>query len=591
MIPVLQFDPASMALWYDTHLLSQARGHRELELALDYAMAGNDRLLQQVVLCSDDPWVATRAANIASAVWHEKRHFLDFALTNYGALRLRSLFETYVNLSAVLQMKKTSGRLLVPLDSNLDPMMRELMEIGELPADVLAIAHSVARRKAMFQDDNRPHKSPFGAVQVGGEALLEAVAYHVQLGKTHRVFGRDMVARVQTDHPGAAVVHTKYKWAYELLIRAGLLQVHVDQPGTLRFDDGPMIPICYAALAGRFFGQEQVLAEGVSSHLPGGRFMSIVLALRKRHPEIANTTAVQAWGMVNETCEAVFGRSVIDEMRIDMEHEQVFVNRVHEAAGDSHVASALADLHALRLRLFTLLQEQPEAILDQAHWADSTVSRSQPMVIAAAPGGELGAPPDGHERLSGYDHGASGAPEVPDGRWWWASTSRDWPPSDQDDLLCLRAKDSWRYIASEYAPLGKLLYAGNNMRVMLGPELFAARIRFEHTTGFKLVMDPAFAWPKQVHDIAFWYYITGRDRFRCDLSGETVQAPEGFMLDAWELRLRPALVQVLLGGVADQERMRLTLWRDWTPWLLSEEFREFFDSFKVDEAALNRALA
>jgi hypothetical protein len=589
VIPVLQFDPASMTLWYDAHLLSQARGHRELELALEHAVVGDDRMLGHIVACTDDPWVQTRAANIASAVWHEKRHFLDFALTNYGALRLRSLFETYANLTAVLTQAGEGGRLLVPLDSNLDAMTCDLNGIGTLPPDVLAVARNVKQRKRMFQDDSKPVRTPFGHLEVGGEALLEAIAYHVQIAKAHRVFGRDLCARVQRDHPGEGVVGAKYKWAYNVMMRSGLLQATREGEDTLLINDGPFLPFCYGALAGRFWGQPQTAQHGVSSYLPGERFVSLATAMRERHPRFAQSDVHQAWAQVNDTCRAIFGRTVLEETAADIAQEQQFVERVQQSAPGSHVAMALADLHALRCRLYTLLDTDPAAVLDQARWADETVNRTQPWLVAAAPGGELGTPPAPHTTLSAYSHPAEGGQPHPEGRWWWSATNSAWPPPDAQ-AIALSARESWAYVAAEYAPLGKLLYAGNKMRVMLGNELFAARQRFQHATGFTLVVDPSFAWPDQRHQIDFWYFITGHDEFRCDLSGETVRRPEGIMLDPWELRLRPGLVRTLLGSVTDRQRQQLAVVRDWTPWLLSEAYRDFFESFARDEAQLQSAL-
>ncbi len=46
MIPALQFDPSSLTLWYDAHLIGRCRGRRELGLALEYAILGHDRALR-----------------------------------------------------------------------------------------------------------------------------------------------------------------------------------------------------------------------------------------------------------------------------------------------------------------------------------------------------------------------------------------------------------------------------------------------------------------------------------------------------------------------------------------------------------------
>jgi hypothetical protein len=586
VIPVLQFDPASLTLWYDAHLVGLSRGHREIGLALEHAIVGDDRMLRHVIGCATDPWVQTRAANVASAVWHEKRHFLDFVLTNYGAFRIRSLLEVYANAHAVLTADISAGRVLLPLDRNLDDAAREIAGIEKLDDRMLKIAHAVANRKAMLQDDRRPVPSPVGAIQVGGEALLEAIAYHVQMGKTHRVFGFDMARRVQTDHPGEDVLNLKYKWAYEVLIRTGLLQVDAAEKNMLAISDAVFLPLCYGALAARLWGQTQTNTETSSSYLPGVRFASLAMALSARHPRYSESSVDEAWELVNATCKTLFGRTVIEETEADFGLEEQFVETIERAYSDSHLARAIRDLHELRRRLIDTLKSDAPLLLDQAACADKTVNRTQPLIVVAAPSGEIGMPPADYQRLAGYSHPDTDFDVEPEGRWWWAAINLRWPDVTDTDMFCLRDREAWTYIASEYAPLGKMIYSGNKMRLMLGPELFAARIRFQQQTGMRLVVDGAFLHPEQEHDIAFWNYITGYDSFRCELSRETVEKPEGYMLDPWQLRLRPGLIDALLGSVADQRRARFTLWRDWSPWRLSDEFREYFTSFDVDRPRL-----
>jgi len=591
MIPVLQFDPASLTLWYDAHLFGISRGRRELGLAFEYAVVGDDRRLRYLVDCTADPWVKTRAANIASVVWHEKRHFLDFVLTNYGALRIRNFLEVYANAQAIMIAGRATGRFLVPLDSNLDDVTRELAGVGELDPRFLDVARAVQRRKKMLQMDRRPVPSEIGPIEVGGEALMEAIAYHVQMGKTHRVFGADIVRRVQADHPGEHVVHLKYKWAHELMIRTGLLKVEQHDAETMHLDDRPFLPLCYGALAGRFWGQQQALGEQVWSYLPGYRFASLATAMRKRHPKFCDASVVEAWEIVNQTCKEIFGRSVIEETETDFALEERALDQYAKGfADDSRLPKAMTELHELRGTLIALLKNEPELILDQAAWSDKLVNRLQPRIVTAAPGGEIGEPPPGHARVCGYVHTGADLEREPEARWWWAAMNQQWPDMSDPDMICLHETDAWEYVVSEYAPLAKLVYAGQNMRMMLGPELMAARLRFQQQTGVKIVLDPAFMYPQHTHDVAFWRYITGRDGFRCDLSSETVNAPEGTMLDPWDLRLRPGIRRALLGTVENQRRMAFTLWRDWTPWVLSDEFRDYFLSFPVDTAEMRDVL-
>ncbi len=597
MIPVLQFDPSSLTLWYDAQLIGKCRGRRELGLALEYAIVGDDTSLVDLLSCIDDQWVQTRAANIASAVWHEKRHFLDFVLTNYGALRIRHFFEAYANAAPVLNLVSESKRLLIPLDSNLDPITRRDAGIGQVDERVLEVARGIARRKQMMADDRRPVPGRLGLMDVGGEAIVEAVAYHLQHSKTHRLFGGAINSRVQRDHPPGPVVEAKYKWAYELLIRTKLLKVYVereepDGSQLIRMDDAPFLPLCYGALAGRFWKQRQVQEGYISSYLPAGRFASLITDLQEHEPNFGDATTLEAWDIVNRACKRLFGRTVVEEIDADYECEARQVDLYNRTFDDeSHFVKAYADLHRLRGRLIGLLKQEPELFLDQAVWSDRMVNRTKPAIVVAAPGGEIGAPPSDHGQISGYGHPDTNFDKLPEVRWWWATMNKKWPSAEADSqAICVGDLESWHYIAAEYAPFAKLMYAGHKMRVMLGPELMAARLRFQEQTGVKLVLDPAFAWPETKHDAAYWYYITGREEFRCDLSCETVRKPEGFVLDPWDLRQRPGLREAILNSLGDRRIMMVALWRDWSPWVLSEEYRDFCNSFTADEGGFYDAL-
>jgi hypothetical protein len=79
-----------------------------------------------------------------------------------------------------------------------------------------------------------------------------------------------------------------------------------------------------------------------------------------------------------------------------------------------------------------------------------------------------------------------------------------------------------------------------------------------------------------------WFYLTGHTEYRCDITAETVANPEGIILDPWALRLWPSLLDHLLGRVGDQSALTQTVHRDWSPWLLSEEFRELIENATED---------
>jgi hypothetical protein len=593
MIPILQFDPATLTLWYDTQLLATTRGGREIGLALHYAVDGREEWLDCLVRQQRDRWVRMRCATVASSVWHEKRHFLDFVLTNYGALRLRQFIQCYHNARVFLALTKQNGPLLLPLDRNLDPHRCEMLGVSVTDPELLRLAGGIRSIKRMLLDDRRPMATSSERHEVGGEAILECIAYHVQLGKAHRVFGEDLNAQIQRDNPERETIAAKYQWANRILITSGLLNVKIggerDGQTILHIDDNPIIPILYGALAGRYHGQEQVRSAFVSSYLPGERLASLVTHFDEHKTPIAAMHTGEAWAAVNAACKTLFDRSAIEEIDADYAMEAKVIERFRIADFDPVVTSAYEDVHALRGRFIALLKRDPEAILDQGRWADDLVNKTRPFVVAAAPAGVIGEPPDGFRRLSGYAEANTDFTKLPDFRWWWTAMRTEPEEPDEgeatdDPAYRLSDQSAWVQIVADYAPLAKLMIDGNRMRAMVGPELVSTKTRIERQTGVALKVDPLSRYPDDRVDISQWYFLTGQDRFRCQVTHRIVHAPQGRLIGPWEFRRRPAFRMALLEFLSEsqQQRMLRAIWRDWSPWLVCDEVGAMFDAAPID---------
>lgn len=588
MIPLLQFDPSSLSFWYDAHLIAKCRGSRTLGRAIDHAYFGRDEKLRETIASAPDEWTATRAAHIASAVWHEKRHFIDFMLTNYGALRVRQFFEVYANMPTVLAAAKDMGGILVPLDSNLDPIKREIYDIGEVEPRLEQAAKGIISRRLMLEQDRRPLESGGRRVETGGEAIFEAIAYHTQIAQLELKLGPAAASAVQYDMPEDSVVRDKYKWVYELLSHHRLLDFEQVTDGVLTVNDQPMFPLLYAALAGRFWKQEQTRGAHISSYLPRERLASLLIDF-DAHPEhFSQMQTMEAWDAINRRCERLFGRTVLHEMEEDIAREAKYIEMVKMHSSAEGAIEAYEEYHSLRCRMFEEFKQQPEAFLSGGRAAAELIARARPKVVVAASAGEIGEPPPGFERLSGYAHEKTDYQELPQARWWWSATPTP-PREKRKDLIELQRHKSWCQVISDYAPMAKLLVSGMRIRLMLGPEVFSTHIRISYQMQLRLIIDGFFLHSREDHDIAYWYYITGKDQLRCDLSQSAIPKPQGIMLDAWEQRLRPQLADALIGAVTDANNMRMTLWRDWSPWILCDEYASYFRSFREDESMLAAA--
>jgi hypothetical protein len=581
MIPILQFDPSSLTIWYDTHLIARMRGADDIGRALDLALRGEDAILAEHITAIEDEWVRARAATIAAACWHEKRHFIDFILTNYGALRIRQFFTLYLNLPALFQAAQANGELLVPIQSYRERLFCAKRGIKPATSDVMALAGEIRNRKIMLADDRNAIESRFGNFEISGESLLETIAHFIQVSKTERLLGLWYSARIQKDVPDDLILSTRYTWAYRVLINAGLLEPLVAEQDFVQVREHPILPICYAALAQRAWKQQQTRSEAISSFHPSERFGSLVIALRDYREDVRKGEVLDVLEIVNRVSKEIFGRSVIDEMRTDIELEGEFIAKIKRESSERMGLTAYEDYHQLRRRLFKELVDNPSAVLDQSIYADETDKRVRPFVIVAASGGEIGDPPPDYSRVLGYEDPDLGD-KRPDGKWWWAASLRELPAS-QAKNIGFTALNQWTEVVSDLAPAAKLVMDGRNLRTMLGPEIISAESRIQSSLGIKFILDPRHAFPKTHIPTDFWYYITGRDTHRCDLTYEAVHKPEGIVVDPWSLRLRPELFNTLLGSqYGDKTELLLSFWRDWSPWFFSEEFRERWESYKED---------
>lgn len=122
-----------------THLINRMRGGENVGLTIDLALRSQFDSLGKHVESIKDDWVKTRCATVATAVWHEKRHFLDFILTNYGAFRVRQFFMLYCNIYPVLKFAEDTGELLVPLQSYTDSAFCKHMNIKPPTEEILSL--------------------------------------------------------------------------------------------------------------------------------------------------------------------------------------------------------------------------------------------------------------------------------------------------------------------------------------------------------------------------------------------------------------------------------------------------------------------
>lgn len=579
MIPLLQFDPSTLTLWYDIGLMSKARGWDALEAAFHYAWDGKDGDLSALLENTSDQAVKARCMHVASSVWHEKRHFLDFVLSNYGAFRVRQFFEIYLNLPAIIGLAKGNGGCLhCPIDVYLDHTGMKVFGISSPDSELVEIAAAIAGRKRMIADDRQALPVEGGLVEVGGEAQLEALAYGMQFAKINQLFDADLAIRVLSDCYDAVAVHNKYLWPYRAAATMGIAPIRAPKSATsqpiLEMDATLVNPMLYAALASRHWGQEQVRTEAYTTAFPAERLAGLLIGLRDSCREYDSLTIRQAWEMVNDASKALFGRTVIEEIEEDYRFEAEFCERIPQNYSQNNpVKRALVDFHLLRGDLIEILKNSPELVLSAELFGAGLVGSLQPTPILASSYGQIGIPPDGYAQVFGYKHPDTDVNKIPEARWWWAAIPIG-QNEDNQDRFSLKDREAWALIIGELAPFAKLLLNGHRHRIMLGPELLRASRGFAYENGLEVKIEAFFETPPESSNSKDLFYLTGQNELRCDLTNKLLTVENSYLIPPWRVRSSQPLFEFLMSRLGKGDLGRLRLWRDWSPWIVSSEFRE-----------------
>jgi hypothetical protein len=581
MIPVVQLDPSTLTIWFDPELVGHMPGDIPVGSAVQYSLWGDLDALHELVDGAALDSNRVRAIHLASAVWHEQRHFLDLLLTNHGAFRVRRFLMTYYHLESVLSLalEEGGGMIWCPLSVYDDEVEREVLAIETDSEQLRKIARDMAVRAEMTRDDRSVFALRRGPTELGGDAQLEALAWMFQHVAVRRHFGVEAERRVQSDLGRSQRENRLYSWAITLVDDFGLGLVERADEETRIVDISLLVPMIYGALASRRWGQKQVETQEHASGFPLARLAGLVRALRGKGPSVLGDTA-DAWRLVNETAADLWGRSVIEEIRADLEFEAEFVQTVESTeVAFEYAKGVISDYHGLRARLVELLEKDPLPFLDPDSYVDTLLERVRPLPVIARPGGEVGEPEPGLERLLGYNDPDSDAPSS---RWWWAAYPTDWPWGDPD-LVVLGERTAWIRAADSLAPLTKLLFHGRRHRIMLGPELLSMEGRLA-ADGYNVRVHGAFSSPDDLEDAAFYFDLTGKPEAVCDICRRKLTRETAFALSPWLFRRDEAASRIALrlGGPGEEGRLRAT--RDWSIWLVCSTCHENVE--RRDEAAV-----
>jgi hypothetical protein len=583
-----------MSLWYDVDYLSTGDPSGVIATAVAEVVRGANttEIVEQLGKIRDSK-LRGRALQIVSAFWHEKRHFLDFVATNYGAFRFRQFLEVYANLPLVIKLAKShGGRLCCPLEIYDDPVRSSLMSLSDASHELGQIAESLARRRKMVERDRTPISTRYGRMEVGGEAQLETLAYLAQARFVGNFFGIEGIKEFRESLYNVDNFSNKYFTVIETAARVGLLPFErLDPlPGT---GSTEAITLDTALLEASLFAslQSDYVARGggyFESSYPGDRLSALGMKIREEYPNISTRAPgsvglEEAFQIVDDACKKVFGYSVADQIELDITYfENQFNEKIYGyVPGDIETISR--DYFALRRRVLDRFRKWPTSIVSTDLFALGFAEQVEPNYVICSSRGQLGDPPEGYKILMGYREPDRDVEKDPHLKWWWACCPEKSSKQifgdradERDERICFEHPKSWYSCIDFYAPTTKLLMNGRRIRTMLGPELMIAEKRIETKYGVKLEIYPSFEFPDETIDPGVLYFYSGKDTLMCDISSEIIHRPHGKVLTPWTLRRWPRLARHVIDAMGGHEIAYFFFVRDWTGWFVSDEvFNEF----------------
>jgi len=516
-----------------------------------------------------DPDRRVRLMRLASEVWHERRHFLDLLLTNYGAKRFRRVFQMCCAIGSVLRFASRTGEpLICPIDPYLTDLQRRSLGLpkpSELELD--AFRALVEWREAEQVDE------PGGTIQtaggpvrleLGGEAHLEALAIMGQSQMLRTQFTQDDWREIGRDL-GEDSHKPRYWWWTAIAEELGL-SGKVDEAETVvTYEVAAVGAILLASLFVRDPDEEGACPDACFVHTR----LAVLIEHARNRPLPVRSSFIERFEWVDDLCRIAFGRSMEDEIAIATGQWSDFIDWLRQQPGASEILPVALEYHQARTRL---LQQTPLPAYFDVSVGAAIASHPElvPRILAANPRGLV---------ETRFNNAADTASELV------GATVRDLASGN----VVLRAawvqrltaagnsgtvfSDVWDRWASQLVPLTKMACAGPF--VIAGHDLAAACRSFRQLAiAIRPVPGDRPPWLELPVD-CYWLE-KGGDTSGCDHCNVELTRGHGALLSPWVVKWnRRTLDSYLAECPQPVVSELLTLW-DCSPWFVCANCRATF---------------
>lgn len=559
MIPTVQFDPATLTIWTTTGLLLQPAA-TIATAAVRAAARGADPSQALADVPQGDP-LRTRLLWFTSSIWHEKRHFFDTCLTNYGARRFRDLFNLACNFGPLLAEAKSRGEpVWFPVEVYGCPVLRGVLGISEPAPNILESARLARAMKSFMAQIDAVVGSGNRVIHLGGEAQMEGLAQTSQIMSIEHCFGADEARAVTAEYVQRLPREGPYR-AIEAV--SGVLGCSKEVRGIIAINPGLAAAVFVTALCGRFYGAGPQPPSDLVA--PSHRLVRLLEELGPKAGRY-DMPDDEAAALVNGVALRLWGRTAFDEIAADIDAMEAKLDLAAAPwLAAEGLSDAFADFLALRRRLLSAAQTAGLASLLPRAFPNAWRDRLLPWHVEATPGGS-GVDDDGRVVFGRDINVPSGLEGIVPSRVVWGRLYSA-SSTASGDGFGPSADAAWLQMLERHGPRALLMLNGRRHRRMVPPELERPIEEIERL-GIPVRFHPRFEWPEQrdmktrVGEAIVLAHFSGRESFGCDVTGEEIGPAAAAVLTPWEFRRSVLLPRFRQGGILHEIQL-VTDWSDW----------------------------
>jgi hypothetical protein len=579
-------------MWPDG--LGVPNDHNQCHQLISRALHGSGDAIRSIVGDYENDDQSLRRAFIASAIWHEKRHFFDLCLSNYGSYLSREFFNFARNFDLILADAFTMGRkLLAPITVYNDDAERLIYGIGDVPDNLLSLAaHFWARIEE--RDDFSEVIPAGGRLQTGGRAQLESLAFISQMMCVNQRFSPNCELLLRKRYYNDPEQVRQYTW-HELVTYNVFPSLRKIVENVMFNNCSLVFCLSLAAINGSYrLPSDADIDKG--SRLPFERFNNLLLDIP--HNQVSYEMSFsEAWALVDKTVKKKWGRGIIEEIEIDIEHATADLSKSGEwGFCPPEIIAVQNELHRLRMKIFQTVAKNPEDHFNPNYFSERWLDRLSPIAISADPKGF----PAGASSESGRGLFVKQHPSTKN-TWIWGWMPNSWNcvsnNSEQHrtskpgtnlianianwlklpfahtaqtgaDVFTLSDRN-WDRVITLYVPLFKILLDGRlSDNRILEQELFGAE-HYISESGIELEYVPMFRYPNEKQRTSDPEELTGRSEVVCDISDKQVNSIKAIVVWPWTFRQNKRLIEALQSRHGDRVDVMLML--DWSPWIIARD--------------------